>query len=233
MAAPTVRAVGGAASNTTAIAPGLPAGTVAGDLLLMFLETHGGEAITVSGWTQAPSSPQESLGAGEQTRLTIFYKIAAGGDATTTSDSGDHQIGRILGITAGTFDSANPFNVSAGDVGSASATQTIPGATTTVDDCLVVVAACSGKDANSTTYFSGWTNADLTSLTERVDNMTAFGGGGGIGVATGIKASAGAYAATTVTMGSLNASGHISLAIAPAAAASLIFNPASPTIYRL
>lgn len=220
MAVPTIRAVGASAGAATAISPGLPAGTVAGDLLVMFLETDN-EAITVSGWTEAPSSPQSIGTSPTGTRLTIFYKIAVGGDATTTSDSGNHQVGRIIGITTDTFNSTTPFNVSAGGTQASTTAVSIPGATTTVAECLIL-AACSGDlpDATNSLEFSGWANADLTAVTERIDNAAAGGNGGAIGVASGEKATAGAYAATTATAATAAQRGCISLAVAPLAVAA-------------
>ena len=225
MAAPTVRAVGAIASNTTAISPGKPAGTVAGDLLLMFLEINDA-SITVSGWTQAPSSPQDD---GANTNLLVFYVIeTSGGVGTTTSDSGNHQIGRIIGITAGTFNAADPFNTSAGTTVGATTAVSIPGGTTTVDECLIVAATSgSGPDTTTTTEFSGWTNASLASITERIDNSRTAGDGGALGVATGVKTSAGIYSATTATAVTSAARGYISLAIAPVAATPATVTPAA------
>lgn len=218
---PTVRAVGAIASGTGAISPGLPTGTSAGDLLLMFLETSN-QAITVSGWTEAPSSPQSD--ATDATRLTIFYKIAAGGDATTTSDSGDHQIGRIVGITKGTFDAITPFNTSAGGTESTSDTSgSIPGSTTNRANCLIVAACCAGNDpvSNGTANFASWANSNLGSVTERIDNTRTDGNGGAIGVATGTFVGPGAYGATTVTYAVASRKGLISLAVQPPASDAL------------
>ena len=94
----------------------------------MWLETQD-EAITASGWTEIPSiSPQSVSGA---TRLTCLYKIAVGGDSTTTSDSGNHQFGFVHAIQVGTFDPGDPFNAIAGGTRNpAGTTATIPGPTT-------------------------------------------------------------------------------------------------------
>lgn len=221
MAAPTVRAVGAIASGVGAISPGLPAGTAAGDLLVMVLETNWNQAITVSGWTACPSSPQAhatNIGI-EATRLSMFYKIAAGGDATTTSDSGDHQHGCIIGITAGTFDATTPFNANAGNVTTTRAAVVIPGVTTSVADCLILAVTCTGVDSAGTTLYSSWTNANLTGITERVDSGVTDGSGGRIGACTGVKATAGATGNTTVTMpDEPKYTAQICLAIAPASA---------------
>lgn len=212
---PVVRGVGTVAAGIAAVSPGLPTGTVAGDLLIMFVETNN-QAVTVSGWTEAPSSPQSD--ATDAHRLTIFYKIAVGGDATTTSDSGDHQVAQIIGIRAGTFDRTTPFNTSAGTTDTTSDTSgSCPAVTTTRDNCLIVAAAGSGRNATSTTEFSGWTNANLIGLKEQIDNVDTAGLGGGFGVATGVLASKGASGTTDVTYVTATRKGLITLAVNPPA----------------
>jgi hypothetical protein len=214
MAAPEVRAVGVVGRSAGAIAPGLPAGTVAGDLLLMFLESKGEDGEIVAkegGWTKLKTQVKGN------TRLTVLYRVSTTGtDNTEINDSGDHQHGRIIGIKTGTFDTGTPFNVS--EVGTQAATKagSVPGATTTVAETLVV-AAISGNlpDANGTAEFSEWANASLASITEQIDNASEAGDGGAFGVATGVKAAAGAYGATTVTCATEAERACCSFAIAP------------------
>ncbi len=215
--APTIRAVGTIASGTTTIAPGLPSGTTAGDLLLMFLENDGSEAApTASGWTQLLT---KATGADTtDTRLTVLYKTAAGSDATTTNDPGDHIVGRIIGITAGTWAVTDTFNATqTSNEDAADTSGSITGVTTTLDNCLVLAACTNGDDpaANGTANYGSWTNANLSSLTERIDNTRTSGNGGGIGVASGILATAGATGATTVTLGVASFKAMATIAIAP------------------
>lgn len=198
MALPVYRAAGAIASGTGAISPGLPANIEVGDLLVMFVETSN-QDITVSGWNTAGSTPISETT--DNTRLTVFWKRAVGGDATTTSDSGDHQIARIVAIR-GVIGSGDPFHITNSGTDTTSDTSgSIPGGTTTINDCFVLVAASAGNDpaSNGTANFSSWTNADLASLTERIDNVRVDGNGGGIGVATGTKATAGTIGTTAVT----------------------------------
>jgi hypothetical protein len=220
MAAPQVRAVGSVQQAVAAVTPGLPAGTEAGDLLVMGMENGGaaalGEAVpvpTVSGWTIL-----ETIQIGN-TRATVFYKVAAGGDATTTSDTGDHQQARIIGIKKETFNLSNPFNVVAAGTQAATTAVSILGATTTVPECLVcALTAGNLPDAASTTEFSGVANGSLTSVTERWDNTTNLGDGGSFALVSGIKAVAGAYGATSLTALNEAERANISFAIAPPAA---------------
>lgn len=203
--APEVRAVGTISSGATAVSPGLPAGTERGDLLVMVAEsggaTTGAEAstpLTAEGWS-SPPAPYADQKKGN-TRLTLLYRIATGSDPTTTNDTGDHQIAKIIGIKSGTFDPHQPFNTAAVGAQALTKSVSIPGGTTTLDNCLILVCASGNlPDALGTAEFGAATNASLTSLTERIDNTTFSGDGGAIYAATGVKATAGAYSATTLT----------------------------------
>jgi len=222
--APTFVAAGAVAYGTGAITPALPAGIAANDILLLSLETAN-QAISISNqnggtWSAVANSPQGTGTAGgtSATRLTAFWSRYNGTQgAPTTSDSGNHQIGRIIAIR-GAATSGDPWNVTAGGVESTADTSgAIPGATTTVASTLVVAAiATSLPDANGTANFSAWTNANLVSVTERTDNTRGAGNGGGLAVATGEKATAGAYGNTTVTCGTAAVKGLLSIALKPA-----------------
>ncbi len=117
----------------------------------------------------------------------------------------------------GATTSGNPWDVTGSGVdATASTTATIPGATTTVANTLVVVAAAVGlPNSNGTSNFSAWTNSNLSSITKRIDNTRNVGVGGGIGVATGGKATAGAYGNTTVTLAASAKKGMMCIAIKP------------------
>src|SRR3989338_4654894 len=228
-APPTFVASGGQASNAAAITPLMPAGVLQNDILLLFLETAN-EAVTVSGgsetWTEVTSSPQGTGALG--TRLTVFWARASQ-DAPTpppTSDSGDHQIGVILAFR-GAITSGNPWDVTAGGIEATSDTSgAIPGATTTVADTLIVAAIATDlPDANGTANFSAWANANLTSVTEQFDVTRNAGNGGGLGIATGVKATAGAYGNTTVTLANATVKGMLSIALKP-----IVNNPPSINI---
>jgi fibronectin type 3 domain-containing protein len=220
-APPTFVAAGAVSSGTATITPALPSGIASGDVLLLFVETAN-EAVSISNpnggtWTEVTGSPQGTGTAGSTSaaRLTAFWSRYNGTQgAPTVSDSGNHQLARMVAIR-GAAASGNPWDVTAGGVEATSDTSgSIPGATTTVANTLVVVAvAGSGPDATGTSNFSGWANANLTGLTERTDNTVTAGNGGALGIATGVKTTAGAYGNTTVTLASSAAKGMISIAI--------------------
>ncbi len=194
---PMVFAAGALLAGTGAISPVLPLGSYIGDLLVMFVETNN-ETITVSGWTQAPNSPQSDTT--DTTRLTVFYKWATGeADTTTTSDSGDHQVAAIVGVYGGTG-YGNPFNATAGGTEATSDTSvSISGVTTTIQNTLVLAATTSARNATASNEFSGWTNANLNTIQEWIDGTDTAGLGGGIGMASGIYPLIGNFGSTTAT----------------------------------
>jgi glycoprotein endo-alpha-1,2-mannosidase len=220
---PTFVAAGSVKNGTGSVNTSLPSGIQTGDILLLFVETAN-QTSSISNqnggtWTQITNSPQGTGTAGSTsaTRLTAFWSRYNGSQgAPTVADSGNHQLTRIIAIR-GAAVSGNPWDVTAGGVESTSDTSgSIPGATTTVGNCLVVTAiATSVPDASGTSNFSSWANSNLASLTERTDNTVNSGNGGGLAIATGVKAAAGAYGNTTVTCGSSATKGMMSIAVKP------------------
>ena len=221
--APTFVAAGAVASGTGAITPALPSGIASNDILLLFLETAN-QAISIANqnggtWTQVTNSPQSvgTAGGSDGTRLTVFWSRYNGTQgAPTTSDSGNHQLGRMIAIRGATT-SGSPWDVTAGGTEATVDTSgAIPGATTTVTNTLVVAAiAASLPDASGTANFSAWTNSNLSSVSEQTDNTVTAGNGGGLGIATGGKATAGAYTTTSVTCGTATTKAMMSIAIKP------------------
>ncbi len=195
---------------------------VANDVCLLAVESEN-EAIsltTANGFVQVPTwSPQFAGTAATNpgSRLALFWKRTVGGDAApVVADSGNHTTGQIH-CFSGVTTIGNPWDTGAGgnDGGANDTTGTIPGSTTTVNDTLVVLITSTSFNGTSTAQCSGWTNADLTSLTERTDNTNTINLGGGHCLATGAKASAGSYTTTTVTLAQTTYKGAISLALKP------------------
>jgi len=221
--APTFVAAGTVASGTGTITPALPSGIASNDILLLFVETaNQASSITNQNggtWTQVTGSPQSygTAAASDAVRLTVFWSRYNGSQGNpTVSDSGNHQLGRIIAIRGATT-SGDPCDITAGGTESTVDTSgSVPGATTTVANCLAVAAvATSLPDASGTANFSSWSNADLSSVTERTDNTVTAGNGGGLAVATGGKATAGAYGSTAVTCGTATTKAMMSIAIKP------------------
>ena len=209
---------GTVAAGTGAITVGFPAGRQTGDLLLMVIETAN-EAVTTPGdWLDVPSSPQGvGTAAGTAaTRLNIMYRWNDGTTiVNTVSDPGNHAVARMVAYRG--VDPANPFNASAGSVKStASKTATFPGVTTTKDNCVVLLAEAHAlPDSTSTAIAGTRSGSNLTSLTERLDNNTNAGNGGGFSLADGLKATAGSVTGGTVALTTSSVTAHITLALQP------------------
>jgi len=228
---PTYVGAGTPASGAGTVSPTLPSGLQTDDVLLLFVETAN-QAVSVSNqnggtWTEVTSSPQGANGGSlaTSTRLTVFWSRYNGvqGDPTL-SDPGNHQTGVILAFR-GAITTGDPWDVTSGGVeATADTSGSIPGATTTVANTLVVIAmATSLPDANGSTNFSAWANSNLASVTERFDVTSIAGNGGGLGIATGEKTAAGSYGATTNTVGASATKGMMTIALRPPA-------PVAPTL---
>jgi hypothetical protein len=184
-----------------------------GDVLILLVESANQGIATPDGWNQVANSPQYTgtAAAAGGVRLAVFWKLVEGSVPNVSiSDTGNHT-------TAQTFcfrgcDPSNPIHVTAGSV-HATATNiwTLPAVTTTVANCLILLCIGNDRDSNSTTNLSGWSNANLSSLTERADATVNSGAGGGIGLAHGGKAVAGDTGTTQV----LNAASETQRPLSP------------------
>lgn len=239
MALPTIVAVGAVSSVVSgACTPGVHAGNLADDGQVLFVEAANEPLNAITGFTRIGSGAVVQA-TGLVTDLSAFIKRSVGGDTapSITSTPQNHLTGRIVGVR-GLDWTASPVNVVNVGVDNGTGTAfSIPGGTTTVADCLIFAALSTGTDVASTTKVSGWTNASLAnpSITEQIDNWTTSGNGGGIGVAAGGKATAGAYNATTgtlATIGDTKAFMSFALIGATAAASSEIWRRTPHPSYR-
>lgn len=183
---PEVRAVGAEGSTT----PALPAGTVAGDLLICLVATRPSSQVTADGWTNQLSNN------GGHGRLDILYRIATGsGDAPTLENYTQHIVSGIIGIKKDTFDTTDIFGNSAIQDYSSSTTIKFPTITTDNDSTLVLAATATNNDGSA----SSPTNTNLTDVTEQIDYATTSGDDSGLIGITGVKATAGVVGQTTCT----------------------------------
>ena len=216
MAIPTFQALGNAAGSTAGF------GTLAwpthqvDDIALLFIETCGGQSTSLTvaaGFVAVPDSPQATGTTINGTQLSVFWCRATSSAMgnPTLGDSGDHQYGRIV-TYRGCATTGDPFDVTVGNVKTtASTSASAPSVTTTSNDCLIVNAIAHDLDT-ATAQFSSWTNANLSNVTNRSDNGSTQGNGGGIGITDGGLAIAGASGVTTATVASsVNASLTIAL----------------------
>jgi len=215
MAAPSFVAKSAFASGTGALTVGAVSGTVADDLVLLFVESANQAIATPTGYTEVTNSPQSTgtAAAAGGVRLAVFYKFLTATDTTTSvADTGDHTTA-IKAAYRGA-DPTTPIHITAGAVQSSAGTSwTLPSVTTTLTNTTVVFVLANDRDSASTTNTSGWTNSNIT-LTERHDETVTSGAGGGISFADGTWASAGATGTTAVTNAASNTAAFITVAIA-------------------
>ena len=216
--APTVAGVGSAQADVTAINLGLPAISFqTTDVNLVVAESVGGENFTTpSGWAHIDAVSPVVQGA--NTQLTVFWRRWQSGDGTVAlNDTGNHQIGTTLTVR-GCPASGNPWNIVAVQVDAVSDNSvTFPSVTTTIADCLILLI---GAWSDDMTVAALPVNANLTSITEHVDQVTTAGNDGGIFVASGIKATAGATGTSTATLSGVAFKAMMTLAMAPSAGAA-------------
>jgi hypothetical protein len=214
MAPPTVVAVG-AVDSATPWAPGLPAGWQVDDILLIIVESTGGEtAPSATGYAHVTGSPVVEA---TNTQLSVLWKRATTSEpAPTVTGPTDHAVTRMLGVR-GCPVTGNPWNISpVATEATVDTSATWPGGTTTVADCLVLEIIAAGlPDAASTINLGVLANANYTGITERMDNWVLTGNGGGIGVVSGVKATAGATGQSTATLAVASSKALMTLALKP------------------
>lgn len=203
MAIPTVASVGTivsvAATGPLTVAPG--ATHTANDIDIVLVETQAGNPTlsTAAGFAELTAVSPQTTGA---TIMGVFWRRWNGTDGSPAiGQATNHIIARMISIS-GVKTSGDPWNTTATGTtdSSADTSVSIAGGTTTVADCLILAMLTQDlPDANTATEFSGWANIDLGSVTEQMDDTRNPGNGGAIGMATGTKAVAGAFGATTAT----------------------------------
>lgn len=234
-APPAYQAAGTAVGNTGSVSPAWPTHAT-GDIALLFVESAGGEPVTLStaaGFVQVSNSPQATGAGTAGTQIAVFWARATSNamSAPTVADPGNHVYAQII-TYRGVVASGDPWDVSTGGVkATASTSVAVAGVTTTLPDTLVVQVVSRDLDSN-TAAFSSQTNASLTGIAERSDAGTTQGNGGGFAVWDGVKATAGATGNTSATVTrSLSAFLTLALKRVSPAVVSITragFNPTSP-----
>ena len=216
-AMPTFVSCGTPNSSTAGVIPNMPASLATDDVLLLFVETAD-QASTISvqnggNWVQVTNSPAIATGT---TRLTVFWDRYAGQGAPTIADSGDHQLAAMCAYR-GVRTTGNPWNITSATGETADDTSgALTGATTTVDNCLVVLVTAYDDDGDAPA--TGVTNADLTSISgARASGTTGSGNDGGLNVFDGQRVSAGSYGTSTFTYTLATTKGMMSIALEGAA----------------
>lgn len=198
----TVVGVGNVANGTGDVVPTNPTGSVQNDFLVMAVEQSAVNTFgaTPTGWAGIPNAQVKVGSTADDGNLTLYYRVFQTGDGSpTVVDTINHTSARIIGFRGCITGTAWEAVVAGIDTGvnnsfSASGTATL-GA-----DRVIAVFGGTATDQAITTGVASFANADLTNVTERMDNWCADGNGGGFFCATGEKAAQGNFGATTATL---------------------------------
>jgi hypothetical protein len=147
----------------------------------------------------------------------MFWKRAGASEGNITiTDSGDMQYARSWTFR-GCAQSGNPWDVTAGNTATNSASVSCPSVTTTVSSCLVLAFVGHGIDADGAQISTAFANPILTNFTTASmgDGSTVTGNGGGIAAARGIMLTPGATGATTATLLAATEQGRMTIALKP------------------
>lgn len=228
----------GAVDKATPFAPAIAGPVLADDIILILVEqaslTTPEASPAATGFAHVTNSPVGPDSAA--TVLSVLWKRAVGGEtsATVTGPS-NHGVTRTITIR-GVKNTGNPWNVTPAVATEATGVDTgatWPSVTTTAIDCLVCLCTSNGRDSTAASM-GAVTNANLTDIQERMDDFTNVGSGGGIGLATGFKASASAVGSSTATMATTDGKALLTLALEPApeAAAAAFLRRRGPNYRR-
>lgn len=228
MALPTFVSAGAIVGSANAPTVALPSGWQEGDILIIFVEyaNEANIAVPSGGWARVADAPQGTgtSGTTSATKLDAFWKRATALESNVVlSDAGNHTIACMIAIR-GAIETGDPWDVTSGNVKTPASTSiSITGDTTTVNDCLVIIAASRMNDAAGE-HFSNIVNADLANISKRLDDGATNGNGGGLLIVTGEKATAGSYGATTADISVSTVNGFMTIAIKSAVAPSIALN---------
>ena len=219
----TFVSVGALAGSTSGVTPALPAGFAADDILVLHIEGEGEDANADGqgdfGGTLIASVVSDQNGVAFDTRNTLYWKRSTGSEsAPTTDDAGNHTLA-CISAWRGCVTTGSPIDVfqtsSAGGGGPDRDTDvTATGVTTTVANAMIVIAHTSGDE----TLISGWTNANLASITEAFDASSPAGSNGAIHCAYGILVAASASGNTTATLEKSEMDANVVFAFKPVVA---------------
>ena len=224
MALPVFRANSAKAAGTGAVTPALPTGVVADDIVILVATTIAGGSISITAngsiatWTAVTGSPID-VASGE--KLYVWWgRYSSGSTGPTVTPGGNHCCAATA-AWSGCITTGDPVNNQATGTETTSDTSLsfATGISTSVNDCMVLLASSSGVDSN-TAQHSAQANANLSGVVERADYQTNSGGGGGFELVEGGLATAGAIGTWTATLATASPKAYISFALKPPAGIS-------------
>jgi hypothetical protein len=213
---PTFELVGAAQSSSSGITVPWQASHAANDLGIIPFMCRGDGSFTLpSGWGLIGS--QLVGGDNNLRQLHAMWKRAVSGAeaAQAIADTGARDFGYMFGVR-GALASGDPIDAMVLTRQDTTNTSfTLNGLSTLGPNRLVIDLLCN-RTIVATPEASGWTNADLTGFAERADLQTSAGSGGGISVASGVKAAAGPVGVTTGFLATSSPYVGIKFAVKPA-----------------
>lgn len=208
-------AVGSPGVSTSSIVVSPPPGTSEGQLMILFTETANQAVTAPAGWSPCPWPTSGQIGVGTAasttaTRLSAFYKFASSSEGpVVVADPGDHALGIIH--TFSNVDPINPFGPYNPTTQATTSTSVSFGSLTTTDPNYLLVAAVSVATDLTSPRVNSWAGG----LTERSDNATNAGNGGGLGVATKELATAGNTGTLSATLATSSLQAKILFTLVP------------------
>lgn len=201
-------AIDGLAGNGSLPTLALPASWQPGHLHILSIASRLGstQVVNTAGWTLIDTAEPTDTAATDDRRMTLYYRVAQVGDSTVSvqqTAGGSHWSAQIHGFTD--VNQTTPIEASS-KVSDAGVALSFADLTTLGLNRLCVgfigINGC-----------SGYANSNLTSITERKDNIAAAGYGQAM--FTGAKVSAGAIGATTASAANTDGYGLIMVALKP------------------
>lgn len=174
---------------------------IAGDILVIAIETENQAIAAPSGFTQFTSytgTPSRgTAGASSGVRMTVFTKVSVGTETTVgIPDSGAHQIAHGYALRGRAGQAIEIAAAIAGNATGTSGSFTAPA--NTAADALIAFNVASDRDAAAANW-SGFANAALIDPVEIFDVGTSTANGGGVALFVGGKSTAGSVGNGTAT----------------------------------
>ena len=213
---PAYQAVGTSAGGTGTLSPAWPTHAV-DDIAILLVSAYkigadpGAATLSTSaGFVAITGASDLTTTGANNNRVTAFWCRATSTSMATPTVADAHDLANSVIITVrGCVNSGNPYDVVTTSTNTTSNTSvSVTGGTTTVANTLLLAAIGHGETSATA---SAWTNASLTSITERVDDHNSAH----VAAATGVMATAAAYNATTATLSLASSWAGITVALKP------------------
>ncbi len=185
-----------------------------GDVGYLIVHSEAANVSTPSGWDLVPGFPAGNVAA--TVFIYAFQRVAASAAEGAVSITG----GTVPYAVIITARGATGYLASAAAGGSGAVTTGQTPGIYNPGTGVVVFEVLAWAIANAGPIASSWTCSSLTGFTEQFDAGTASGGGGGLTIATGTLASAGAIVPATVTLTSTQYAGGVIVIGTPSSGSS-------------